>query len=120
MQCNTKKRFHTSLVSSLESMHVYDPLDRIKAAGYMPGGALAVAGAQIGVGVLSTVNSAADRDVNGALTGIAGIQLTPIAPALEEAGVSGAKVVPIAGAVVSARGPKGDRVRRDKPACCRG
>lgn len=76
-------------------------------AGFLPGGDLVVAGAQMGIGVASTVNSAVGGDAPGAVTSIFGFQLAAMAPAAKWAGV-GAKAVPFLGAVVSAAGGLND------------
>jgi hypothetical protein len=76
-------------------------------AGFLPGGDLVVAGVQMGIGAASTVNSAIGGDAPGAVTGIAGFQLSAMVPAARW-GFVGAKAVPFLGAVVSAAGGLND------------
>ncbi len=76
-------------------------------AGFLPGGDLAVAGVQMGLGVASTVNSAVSGDAPGSIGSVFGLQLSALAPAAKWAGV-GAKAVPFLGAAVSAAGALND------------
>jgi hypothetical protein len=77
------------------------------AAGFLPGGELVIAGAQIGVNTASTVNSAMSGDVTGGMTSIFGLQLAALEPAAKWTGV-GAKAVPFLGSVVGAFGAAND------------
>jgi hypothetical protein len=76
-------------------------------AGFLPGGDLVVAGAQMGIGVASTVNSAVGGDTRGAMTSIFGFQVSAMVPAAKWAGV-GAKAVPVLGAAISTFGAASD------------
>lgn len=69
-------------------------------AGFLPGGDLVVAGAQMGIGVASTVNSSVGGDVPGAVTGVFGFQLAAMVPAAKWAGM-GAKAIPFLGTALS-------------------
>jgi len=72
------------------------------ALAFVPGGGLALAGAQAGVALASTFNSAVHTDVAGAMTGIAGFQIAPMGlAAAESAGSSWARAIPAFGAFLS-------------------
>lgn len=69
-------------------------------AGFLPGGDLVVAGAQMGIGVASTINSSVSGDAPGAVTGVFGFQLAAMVPAAKWAGM-GAKAIPFIGTALS-------------------
>ena len=69
-------------------------------AGFLPGGDLVVAGAQVGIGVASTVNSAVGGDATGSMTAIFGFQLSAMEPAAKWAGM-GARAIPFLGTALS-------------------
>ena len=76
-------------------------------AGFLPGGDLVVAGAQMGVNAASTVNSAVHGDTTGAMTSIFGFQVSAMVPAAKLVGV-GAKAIPGIGSAISAFGALND------------
>ena len=72
------------------------------ALAFFPGGGLALAGAQAGVALASTINSSVHQDVTGAVVGIAGFQIAPVGlAAAESAESSWARAVPFFGAVLT-------------------
>lgn len=74
-------------------------------AGFIPGekllGATAGVVTMVGIGITSTVNSAANGDLTGSLSGIAGTQLAAIAPAAKYAGISLAESIPGIGTLLN-------------------
>jgi len=70
-------------------------------AGFIPGESLAVTVAQVGIGTVSAVNSAANGDVTGAFGGIAGVQIAALAPVAKSAGWGMAKSIPGIGTILN-------------------
>ncbi|HLH33668.1 MAG TPA: hypothetical protein VKX41_03275 [Alloacidobacterium sp.] len=70
-------------------------------AGFIPGENLAVTVAQVGIGTVSAVNSAANGDSTGAFGSIAGLQLAALAPVAKSAGWGVAKSIPGIGTILN-------------------
>ena len=68
---------------------------------FIPGEALIPTVVKLGAGAVSVLNSARSGDTLGAFGGIAGFQLTALAPFAKEAGLGALRATPVAGTYVN-------------------
>jgi RHS repeat-associated protein len=114
--CDDSKKKQKCLADALRRNGVALTLDLAGVgAGFLPGGDLGVALGGMAVGAASTINSAANGDTPGALGSIAGFQLSALV-------LTGAKAVPVLGALVSGAGGLNDawHTYKDYQSCMAG